>query len=173
MDGGRHASPVLYNLSDMHGNDLGFAGMVLADYQVNPDLTLAFGVGFNPDSEYPVLPAAGLIWNIRPMNLTLNLMFPRPRLVYHVTPHLSLYAGGGMVATTFRTDSDQGDKIGLPRFNNASVPIAIFVSVGELTCKARGFMISVEGGYSVGRKSTTRVLTRRSSSIPVLTFRRG
>ena len=59
-------SPVLYNLSDIHGNDLGFAGMVLANYHVNPDLTFAFGVGFNPDSEYPVLPAAGLIWNIRP-----------------------------------------------------------------------------------------------------------
>jgi opacity protein-like surface antigen len=146
-------SPILYNLSDIHGNDLGFAGMVLADYHVNPDLTLAFGVGFNPDSEYPVLPAAGLIWNIRPMNLTLNLMFPRPRLIYRVTPNLSLYAGGGMVATTFRTDSDQGDKIGLPRFNNALGTYRDFRLGGGVDFQIiPGFMISVEGGYSVGRQ---------------------
>jgi len=146
-------SPMLYNLSDIHGNDLGFAGMVKADYRVNPDLILAFGVAFNPDSEYPVLPAAGLIWNIRQMNLTLNLMFPSPRLIYHVNPNLSFYAGGRMVATTFRTDSDQGDKIGLPRFNNALSTYRDFHLGGGVNYQIiRGLMFSVEGGYSVGRQ---------------------
>ncbi|MHB9075043.1 MAG: DUF6268 family outer membrane beta-barrel protein [Desulfobaccales bacterium] len=146
-------SPMLYNLSDIHSNDLGFAGMVRAEYRVNPDLLLAFGVGFNPDSEYPVLPAAGLIWNIRQMNLTLNLMFPGPRLIYHATPNLSLYAGGRMVAATFRTESDQGDKIGVPRFNNALGTYRDFHLGGGVDYQIiRGLMFSVEGGYSVGRQ---------------------
>ncbi|MCK9377039.1 MAG: porin family protein [Syntrophobacterales bacterium] len=146
-------SPLFYNLSDIQGNDLGFAGMVRTDYRVNPDLLLVFGVAFNPDSEYPVLPAAGLIWNIRRMNLVLNLMFPGPRLSYRVTPNLSLYAGGRFVGATFRTDSDQGDKIGLPRFNNALGTYRDFHLGGGVDYQIiRGLMISVEGGYSVGRQ---------------------
>jgi hypothetical protein len=52
--------PALYRLDDISTDDLGIAGGVNALYRVSPKLTLAFGIGFSPDSDIPVLPAAGV-----------------------------------------------------------------------------------------------------------------
>ena len=110
--------PAFYRLSDVDTSTLGLGGMVQAIWRMQPSLTLAFGIGFNPDSDIPVLPAAGARWNIR-TNLTLNLMFPRPVLIYRAAPRLSLFAGGDIKFAVFRASSDEGDKIGQLPYNNA------------------------------------------------------
>lgn len=144
--------PVLYRLSDADSGDLGLGGMVHALWRLRPDLMLAFGVGFEPDRDIPVLPAAGLRWNIR-TNLTLNLMFPRPVLIYRAAPRLSLFAGADVKFAVFRGAEDLGDKIGQPRYDNALGTYRDFhLGAGIEYRIVRGLWLSAEGGYSVGRE---------------------
>jgi opacity protein-like surface antigen len=144
--------PALYRLSDVDTGTLGLGGMIHALWRLRPDLTLAFGVGFNPDLDVPVLPAAGVRWNIR-TNLTLNLMFPRPVLIYRAAPKLSLFAGADIKFAVFRAAADQGNEIGQPRYNNALGTYRDFhLGAGVEYQMVRGLSLSVEGGYSVGRE---------------------
>jgi opacity protein-like surface antigen len=144
--------PALYRLSDMDAGTWGVAGMIHALWRLGPDLTLAFGIGFNPDMDVPVLPAAGLRWNIR-TNLTLNLMFPRPVLIYRAAPKLSFFAGADIKFAVFRAAEDQGNEIGQTRYNNALGTYRDFhLGAGVEYRIVRGLSLSVEGGYSVGRE---------------------
>jgi opacity protein-like surface antigen len=144
--------PAIYRLTDVDTGTLGLGGMIHALWRLRPDLTLAFGLGINPDMDVPVLPAAGVRWNIR-TNLTLNLMFPRPVLIYRVAPKLNLFAGADMKFAVFRTAKDLGNEIGQPRYDNAlgtyhDFHLGAGVEYGILP----GLSLSVEGGYSVGRE---------------------
>ena len=144
--------PALYRVTDIDGDDFGIAGMIGATYRANRDLTVALGIGFNPDNEVPVLPMAGVRWNVQ-TNLTLNFMFPRPRVIYRLLPQLSVYAGGDIKFAVFRADEDQGDSIGLPQFNNALGTYRDFhLGAGVEYVVLPGLSINAETGYSVGRQ---------------------
>jgi hypothetical protein len=144
--------PVLYRLTDVDSAAVGLAGRVQAVWRLRPDLTLAFGVGFEPDRDVPVLPAAGVRWNIR-TNLTLNLMFPRPVLIYRAAPKLSLFAGADIKFAVFRASEDFGNTVNQGRYDNALGTYRDFHLGGGATYEiARSVWLSVEGGYSVGRE---------------------
>lgn len=143
--------PAIYRLDHIDSSDFGLSGMFGATYRMRPNLLLAFGLGINPDSSIPVLPAAGARWDIK-TNLTLNLMFPRPALLYRAAPRLSLFAGADVKITVFRADSDQGTRIGQPQFNNALGTYRDFhLGAGAEYELVHGMCFSCEGGYSVGR----------------------
>jgi opacity protein-like surface antigen len=144
--------PVLYRVTDVDSGDIGLGGRVQAIWRWRPNLTLAFGIGFEPDANVPVLPAAGARWRIQ-TNLTLNLMFPRPVLVYRAAPKLSVFAGADVKFAVFRASEDFGDKLGQPRYDNALGTYRDFHLGAGVTCEvARSLFLSVEGGYSVGRE---------------------
>lgn len=144
--------PVLYRFDDIGGDEIGIHGAIRATYIMNPKWTFIMGLGFEPDSEVPVLPAAGLRWRIN-TNLTLNLMFPKPALIYRVLPRLSVYVGGGGEFAVFRTESDFGNQIGLPQFNSALGTYRDFhVGAGAEYRLPLGASVTVEAGYSVGRQ---------------------
>ncbi len=158
--------PVLYRLSDLDTGTLGLGGMIHAIWRMRPDLTLAFGIGFLPDSDVPVLPAAGLRWNIQ-TNLILNLMFPRPVLIYRAAPKLSLFAGADIKFAVFRTAEDLGDRIGQPRYNNALGTYRDFhLGAGVEYQIVRALSLSVEGGYSVGRQINYKRINQTVSFDP-------
>ncbi len=126
--------------------------MVRATYKWRPDLTVAFGVAVNPDRDVPVLPAAGLRWEIR-TNLSLSVMFPKSGLDYRLNSRLSLFAGFDANFTVFRAENDLGDKIGLPQYNNGLGTYHDFhAGVGVEYRIIRGLSASVEGGYSFDRE---------------------
>jgi len=158
--------PALYRLEEIDGDDIGVAGMVGALYRRNPTLTWAFGIAFNPRSDVPVLPAAGVRWEIQ-TNLTLNLMFPRPVLIYRLCPKLSLFGGGDFKFAVFRGDSSLGDRIGQPAFNNALGTYHDFhLGVGVEYEVAARLALTVEGGYSVGREIDYHALGQTVSFDP-------
>jgi hypothetical protein len=144
--------PRLYRLDNVNGDDVGMAGMVRAIYKWKPNLTLAFGIGFDIDNQVPVLPVGGLRWDIRP-NLTLNLMFPKPEIIYRLNPKLSLFVCGDVNFAVFRADQSLGNKIGQPVFNNALGTYRDFhIAAGAEYHILRELSIGLECGYSVGRE---------------------
>ena len=145
------AGPALYRFDDIQSDDIGAGGMVRAVYRPRRDLALLFGIGFNPDSVYPVLPLVGARWDVE-TNLTLSLMFPKSGVFYRVAPRLSLYAAADFRFAVFRTDNDLGNDIGQPAFSNALATYQdVHLGVGVDYRIVRGLLVSLEGGYSVGR----------------------
>jgi len=144
--------PNFYRLDNVDTSTIGFSGLLNAVYRFKPTLTLAFGVAFNPDSEIPVLPIAGARWDISEA-LTLNLMYPRPALIYRLTPKLNLFTGADIKFTTFRAEEGLGNRIGLPRYNNAIATYRDFhFGVGAEYEILPRLWVSAEGGYSFGRE---------------------
>jgi hypothetical protein len=143
--------PMLYRVEDLEGDDIGIAGMVRVNWRIQPDLTASFGLAFNPDSDIPVFPALGVRYVMR-TNVILNLMMPKPGVIYRASPRLSLFAGGGLKGATFRTDPAFGTRMGQPRFDHElasywDVRFGLGVDYGF----TRLLSLTVEGGYSVWR----------------------
>jgi opacity protein-like surface antigen len=146
------AGPRFYRLDDIESSGIGIGGSVRAVYKCRPDLMFAFGIAVDPDRDVPVLPGAGVRWDIR-TNLTLSVMFPRSGLDYRLNSKLSLFVGFDGEFTVFRAENDQGDKIGMSQFNNGLGTYRDFhVGVGAEYRIFRGFSASVEGGYSFDRE---------------------
>jgi hypothetical protein len=144
--------PTLYKFEEVGGNDVGIAGLVTVLYRVNPGLTWAFGLNANPDSDVPVLPAVGVRWAFEP-EWTLNLMFPRPIVIYHPSERWNLFAGGDIRFSVFRTDDDLGDTIGNPRYNDTRATYRdLRVGAGAEYEVLPELWASLEGGYSVWRE---------------------
>ncbi len=146
------AGPRFYRIYDTDSGDIGVGGAIRATYLFRPNLTFAFGFAVDPDRDIPVLPGAGLKWDIRD-DLTLSVMFPRSGLTYHIDHRLSLFAGFDGEFAVFRGEDNMGSKIGLPQYNNALGTYRDFhAGVGVEYRLVRGLTASVEGGYSFDRE---------------------
>jgi opacity protein-like surface antigen len=144
--------PQIYRLNDINSDDVGFAGRVTATYKWKANLTVVVGIGFETDGELPVVPVVGLRWDIQ-TNLTLNLMLPKPELIYRVNSDFDVFAGAGGNSAVFRADRDFGDKIGQPNFNNAlGTYIDLRLGAGVEYKISHAVSLGIEGGYSVLRK---------------------
>jgi hypothetical protein len=145
--------PRFYRIDDVNGTDIGIGGMLRATYKWKPNLTVAFGLNFEPDRDVPVLPAAGLRWNAR-TNLTVSIMFPRSGVDYRVNQRLDLFAGFDGNFTVFRAESDLANKTGAPlAFNNGLGTYRDFrFGVGVDYRLIAGLSATVQGGYSFARE---------------------
>lgn len=145
-------SPSLYRLEDVQGSDVGLAGGVLALYHANPKWMWSFGLMVAPDSDLPVLPMAGVNWIINDQ-FTLQMMFPKPRLLYRIDRQWTLYTGLDMVGTTFRTADDFGVKIGMSQYNNALATYRdVRLGLGVSYHVIFGLDAELEAGASVYRQ---------------------
>lgn len=149
--------PQFYRLEDVDSSDVGIGGVVRAVYRWRPNVTVSLGLGIQPDRDVVVLPAVGVRWDIN-TNWTLNLMFPKPEIIYKVNPDLDVFAGVGLNFTVFRADKDMGERVNqnnidTARFNNALGTYHDFhLGAGVDYQLVRGLYLSAEGGYSVGRE---------------------
>jgi len=146
------AGPEFYRLDSVDNSGIGVAGAIRATFKWTPTLTIAMGVSIDPDRDVPVLPAAGLRWDIQP-DLTLSVMFPRSGLDYRLNSKLSVFGGFSGNYTVFRGDNNMGDKIGLSQYNNALGTYRDFrAGAGVEYQLLHGLFASVEGGYSFDRE---------------------
>ncbi len=76
-----------------------------AIYKPNPKLTLIAGVAVYPSNENKVGPIAGLIYQYND-KLLLNLVPPRPTVVYSVNDKLDVFAEGGFSRSEFQVKKD-------------------------------------------------------------------
>lgn len=165
--------PSIYRFDDVGHDEVGVNGMIRATYKWRPDVTIGFGIAFEPDNDIPVMPVAGLRWAIR-TNLTLNLMFPRPALIYRLNSRFDLFAAGGGDFTVFRTESDFGNQIGQARYNNALGTYRDFHFGGGAECRLPfGAALSVETGYSFRREIKYKDIDETVSFDPGLYVQAG
>jgi hypothetical protein len=117
------AQPGLYgDLRDISTRDFNVPVLVGLSWLVSKDLQWIAGISINANRKYPVLGGIGVRWKISDRWL-LNFVPPNPRLEFKATDDLTLFAGGHIIATTFRVNGDFGSSIGNPRFNNAVVDL--------------------------------------------------
>lgn len=145
------ANALLYNLEDVGSNSLGFSAMLRAEYAISTDFVWLFGVAFQSDSDLPVLPVAGLRWNLQE-DLTLSLVFPKPELLYRVTPEINVFLTGSFETITFRADDSLSEDAGVAGFDNALGNYReISAGIGAEYLVSRSFTIRLEGGYVIDR----------------------
>lgn len=146
------AGPALYRLEDIGGDEIGFGGMVQADYAWRPNVRFMFGLAVESEGQIPVFPLVGVRWELTD-KLTLDLMLPHPGLVYQFNPRLDFFVTGGGQSTTFRAANDFGNKIGQARYNNAlGIYQDLHLGGGFQYKFPCGASIKVEAGYSFARQ---------------------
>jgi hypothetical protein len=146
------ADSMLYRLDEVDGNDVGFGGGLMALWRPRQPLQVIFGALAFPDSDLPVLPMVGIDWWISSA-WELRLMFPRPRLIYHLDEHWRLQAGLDVSGATFRGGDSLGASLGLSQYGNAIGTYRdIRLAVGGGWRANETFSIELEGGYSVSRR---------------------
>ena len=146
------AGPELYSLQNVYGGDMGVAGVAVSQYEMNKNLRGILGVAFDSRGEYPVLPVGGVDWTIQP-NLDLDLVMPRPTVIYRLSDSFSVLAGGELTFVTFRSSHDLSERTGVPGYDNALGSYRNIQFGGGVKYQyLRRLSLSVQGGYSVGRQ---------------------
>jgi len=89
-----------------------YAGMA---FRLTDNFFLVGGFTAGLLREYPILPALGFVWNVSEQ-WKINMLVPRPGIIYTPSEKWSFWAGGELVGGAFRTgDSDE------PELRNAVV----------------------------------------------------
>jgi hypothetical protein len=91
-----------------------------AAYLRSADLQWFFGLRVDARSQFPVLPALGVRWQMDE-SWTLNLQLPQPRLEYGINDKQLAYFGAGIKAGTFTVGKHFGSDHGNPKLNGATV----------------------------------------------------
>lgn len=167
-------SPTLYKFDDIGGNDIGFSGGFMAEWDYSPALKLKLGVIASPENDLPVLPLVGLEWLINE-RWQLQLTFPQPRLVYIPDEKWRFHAGMDLVlGATFRTEDTLGTSIGRTEYNDA-IGSYSDIRVGGGVGYQLNKMVSVEaeGGYSVSREIEYSRVDEKVKFDPAPYFRLG
>lgn len=145
-------NPAFYKFDDVGGNDIGFSGGLMAEWQYSPSLKWMFGVMWQPNNAMPVIPFIGLDWQINEQ-WELQLTFPKPRLIYSLNDKWKIHAGMDLVlGTTFRSSDTLGTSISLPQYNDALgsySEVRLACGVGYQLSKS--LSLEAEGGYAITR----------------------
>jgi len=144
--------PGIYSdFEDIDSGDFDIPMILGFSYIVNKDLQWVFGLIVSPNSEYPVLPGAGVRWQFAD-DWTLNFILPRPRLEYQVNEQLGVFIGGEIKGGNYRTGSDFGTDVGNPALNNAVVSYReIRAGAGLVYQFHPAVALEAEGGWMVDR----------------------
>lgn len=96
-------------------NGFRVSGHLIGTYRYSDDLQLALGAMYLGRQDVPILPAGGLVWNIRP-ETQLELLMPNPRITQKVStaqgnPQLvyagfELFGGNSWAVSHFNTTQD-------------------------------------------------------------------
>lgn len=108
-----------------------------------------WGVGTSILRRYPVVPVGGVIWLIND-RLRLLGYVPEPRVVYDLNKQWQLWAGGEIVAGSFKAGQSSD-----PRLSNTVVDYEDYrVGVGVIWSPAKHWQLIAGAGYSLQRSFT-------------------
>ena len=99
---------------------------------------------------WPVIPIAGLVWKPS-KEWKVMAVLPEPKVIYSPSDRLQLWAGGQLVASSFRTD--RNDAIFPRRLNGAEVDYREYrAGVGLTYSPTNAISLDLSGGYAIQRK---------------------
>ena len=140
--------------NQVESGDFQLGGALGANYEVNPDLSLRFGVAINPGTTgLPVMPLLGLRWRFAEA-WSLNFGFPRTSIDYQILPNLRLsplelgFEGG-----SFHTDSTYGNSVGMPNLNDRNLNYReVRAGVGAAYDVTKNVQVGLNAGAVVYRE---------------------
>lgn len=145
-------SPTFYRLSDIDSNDVGVSGSMMAMWSYSPSLKMMLGVMYSPDSVLSIMPMVGFDWILN-KHFDLQMMFPRPRLVYTPNDNLSFHIGAEMDMTTFHSNDLTKNSKELSQYNDALGTYRdIRLGTGIIYRFSETLRAEVDAGYSVNRQ---------------------
>jgi hypothetical protein len=99
------ATPGLYtDWQNLSGEAVRVPARLFASYVVSPKLIVIGGAVYTAQPELPIIPAAGLIW--KPSDTwRVDLIAPRPRVVYNWSDQLQVYGQFSFDASTYAVRS--------------------------------------------------------------------
>ncbi|VTS06893.1 DUF6268 family outer membrane beta-barrel protein [Tuwongella immobilis] len=104
-------TPGLYtDFENITSKALRFPAGVIYSYDWSETLTLSGGLIYTGQTETPFVPALGATWRPTP-EWDLELVFPRPRAVYHFSDELDLYGTFRFNASAFEIDTPFGSEL--------------------------------------------------------------
>jgi hypothetical protein len=132
----KHATSRLFNVPITIG----------ASYFQNPDLVFIAGLGIDPNSDWPVIPAVGVHWKVSDRWL-IEGVAPRPQLQFSLSDKITLFAGADLRTGTFRMNNEFGHSVRLEKLNNAILDYWEVRGGGGLTWNIwNGVKLDIEGG---------------------------
>ena len=113
------AHPGVYNtgLDDL-SDDFNLPFVIGGTYIYSPDLQIVLGVGVDVERKYPVIPVAGVRWQMA-RQWVVNAVLPTPRIEYEWNKSCTIYGGANVKSANYRVDDHFGDNQGKPQLNHA------------------------------------------------------
>ena len=147
------------DFESLTSDDLGISAMAIATHPWRPGLRVSAGAVYSQDfGRSRLFPALGAQW-MPSADLTVDLMFPRPRLTYKATPTLTVAAGLEPGGDQWNIDLD-GDSRDLALSEYRA-------GVGAEWQAARRFALILQAGHVFGRDLELRDGRRKISETDV------
>lgn len=141
------------DFQQLDGDSFNAPLFLAAFYTPRPGLTWVFGLSANAFNDQPVLPAAGVRWQLAPA-WELEVGFPRTGVTYRVDPGLAWQAGLSVVGGNYRiTDSLGVPAPGIARLANTYLGLTEVRVGGGLTAAfAGGLGLELSAGVTILRR---------------------
>jgi hypothetical protein len=141
------ATPGFYSSKHIEGDDFHVPVVLGGTYIYSSDLQFVFGVSYDYERDYPVLPGGGIRWRTG-SQWVLNAVLPTPRLEFEMTKTFTIYAGADIKGSTYRVDDRFGTQRGDMRLNHAVVTYTeVRAGLGFEWKLSPEIKASLEGGY--------------------------
>jgi len=139
--------PGIYGTDHLEWDNFNMPFIAGATYIYSPNLQFTAGVSVDVERNFPVIPAAGIRWNVA-RQWVINGVLPTPRIEYAVSQNATLYMGANIKQTGYRMNNHFGDDRGNANLNNAILTYTeVRTGVGLDWKFIPAMTISVETGY--------------------------
>lgn len=112
---------------------------------------IVYGLGTSILREYPAIPTVGILWVIND-DFQLYGYAPEPKLVYNVKDNLTVWIGGEVLQSSFKTDSASAPASGGSSINGTVVDYTEYrAGLGVTYTPIKHWDINFVAGYSLER----------------------
>jgi hypothetical protein len=143
---------VYSDFQDISWRDFNMPVVVGGVYLKSADVQFILGMLVDVRSQYPVLPAAGVRWQMTD-EWTLDLVLPHPRIEYEANEKLTVYCGADFQAGMFTIGDHFGQDHGNPKLDHASLDyLEIRLGPGLAWKVLSNFTVEIAGGMMLYRE---------------------
>jgi hypothetical protein len=112
------AKPGFYGTDHLEVDTFNMPFVAGATYIYSPTLQFIAGVSVDVERNFPVIPAAGIRWNVHRL-WVINGVLPTPRIEFAAARNTTVYLGANIKQAGYRMDDHFGSDHGNPNLNNA------------------------------------------------------